>query len=81
MTDHSEAKQAHPRPFVHTLRLEGRDFGYHSASIGLAGTVFLWVGLKKWLSAWAIGFQVIAGSLLIFIGPFARKFVQEHING
>lgn len=53
------------------LRLEGRDFGYHSTGIAFWESVFLWAGLKRWLSASALGFEVIAGSVLIFIGPFA----------
>jgi hypothetical protein len=69
MTDFPKNEQR--TPGVRTLRLEGRDFGYHSASIGLWDTVFLWIGLKRWLSAWAVGFEVSAGSLMIFIGPIA----------
>ena len=75
----------HCTPIVRTLRLEGRDFGYHSANIGLWDTVFLWVGLKRWLSAWAFGFEIIAGSVLIFVGPLVfgigliklARFIEE----
>lgn len=56
---------------IHSLRLEGRDFGYLCAHIGIADTLFLWVGVKRWLSAWAIGFEVLAGMVVIFLGPFA----------
>ena len=57
--------------FIQALRLEGRDFGYLCAHIGIVDTLFLWVGVKRWLSAWAIGFEVLAGMIVIFLGPFA----------
>ncbi len=69
MTNSVFPNNEHRPPVCRTLRLEGRDFGYHSASIGLWNTVFLWVGLKRWLSAWAFGFEIIAGSILFFVGP------------
>tara|TARA_R110002012_G_scaffold257305_1_gene437521 strand:+ start:8932 stop:9621 length:690 start_codon:yes stop_codon:yes gene_type:complete len=78
MTEPNFPNNKHRSPVAGPLRLEGRDFGYHSASIGLWDTVFLWVGLKRWLSAWAIGFEFSAGSLMIFIGPVAFAIGLVH---
>ena len=69
MADPKLSENERRSPVVRTLRLEGRDFGYHSAGIGLWDTLCSWVGLKRWLSAWAIGFEIIAGSILVFVGP------------
>lgn len=63
---------------VGTLKLEGRNFGYHSFSLSLWRQVFVWFGLSRWLSSWAIGFGFLRASILLYLGPVVIGFGLIH---